>query len=135
MGKMKNFFLFFYLNCFLALIYSIGIANEWEFDDGVAALNADVYSFDPTTPFLRKHEEHAASAPAIRFFFQGLAGDALPGEADSLYGSLGGKMLTLPQMMQQFNHTYIDILKIDVKEKKKKKKKRNFSFLFFIFFF
>ena len=40
------------------LVYSFGIAMQWEFDDHMASLGCEVHSFDPTGAYVQMHYAH-----------------------------------------------------------------------------
>lgn len=104
-----------------SIAYSFGIANQWRFDDTVAAKKGfTVHSFDPTTRFRKAHTAHRKSN--VHFHYWGLStsnaacrdGNSKDGGAS--YGGLGGEMLSLSQIRSRLGHgngTRISTLKID----------------------
>ena len=101
------------------LVYSFGIANEWDFEDYMGSRGFEVHAFDPTSRFRDEHEKH--SAPNVHFHFMGLG--ARGGAAGRMhfagYGSLGGEVLALDELTERLGHgdrddqRPISLLKID----------------------
>ena len=55
------------------LAVSIGIGNEWKFEDALVRAGCEVHAFDPTVELKAKHEKHAAAVPKLlHFHFEGL---------------------------------------------------------------
>ena len=88
------------------VIYTFGIANEWGFEDfSAVTLGNTVHAFDPTTSYLERHMGH--DVPGVHFHFHGLKGygdgNARGAGAQGYYGSLGGSMLTLQELVDTVN--------------------------------
>jgi hypothetical protein len=95
------------------LVYTFGIANEWDFEDWIGSKGCEVHAHDPTTRFKEIHEGHEATN--VHFHYEGLG---IPGEtATNLmhYGDMGGPMKTLGALWREHGHAQrrISILKID----------------------
>jgi hypothetical protein len=58
------------------LVYSFGIANQWEFDDTMAARGCEVHSFDPTGSTMGVHTRHSHPSGRVHFHPWGLSNDA-----------------------------------------------------------
>ena len=115
------------------LVYSIGIANDFRFDDAMArTFGCEVHSFDPTRRFLQKHEAHNVSG--VTFHPWGLRTElpasCVPIDASGLSSNFRNKwgkqydpdgqqyqheMYSLPQMMAKLGHVSrrLTVLKID----------------------
>lgn len=106
------------------LVYSFGIANEWDFEDGMASVfGCEVHAFDPTTAFVGVHRAH--NVEDVHFHYTGLGHTTsteqtsstsnIPVQHDGTYGELGGNFLTLGSIVRQLSHEHrrINILKID----------------------
>mmetsp|Transcript_33744 Transcript_33744/g.73742 ORF Transcript_33744/g.73742 Transcript_33744/m.73742 type:complete len:361 (-) Transcript_33744:1262-2344(-) len=99
------------------VVYSFGIANDWTYDEAMAAQSCRVYSFDPTSAFEQVHK--AYKRPNITFQYVGLAPAVRCGEVQStggIYGKLEGELLDLSAIRSRLGHTAqnsIKILKID----------------------
>ncbi|XP_062603392.1 probable methyltransferase-like protein 24 [Saccostrea cucullata] len=88
------------------LVYSFGIANDWNFDDAVSKIyGCRVLSFDPSVKNLNNHNR----SDLITFKKLGLGGR-------NGINSKGWKMKTLSQHLEDEGHTKtaIDYLKFDV---------------------
>ena len=57
------------------LVYSFGIANQWEFDDTMADRGCEVHSFDPTGSTMAVHLAHAHPTGRVHFHPWGLSTD------------------------------------------------------------
>ena len=94
-------------NC---IVYSVGIADDWSFDELMGSLGCQVHSFDPTVSL------NEALAPNVTFHKWGLSGDANV-ESRKVVQSRSGKTLgplyTLDEIMKKLHHHHLSILKID----------------------
>lgn len=102
------------------LVYSFGIAGQWEFDDSMAARGCDVHSFDPTGATMAEHKRHTHPSGRVNFHPWGLSGEAKGCDdarrfSGGTYGALTGPLLTLDQIVRRLRHTgrRIAVLKID----------------------
>jgi len=93
------------------VVYSFGIADNWIFDDYMVSRGCDVFSFDPSMS-VGKHwrSQHHLFEPigigAISGTHQG---------ASTLYGGKTDyKVLTLHDIMKRYNHTHVDMIRMDV---------------------
>lgn len=98
------------------IIYSFGIDKKWHFDDALASHGLDVHSFDPTTKTRSDHLQHKVQG--VHFHYWGLSTsrkECRAGQPTTSYGSLGGEMLGLSQILQRLNHgaAHISALKIE----------------------
>lgn len=79
------------------LAVSIGIGNEWKFEDALVRAGCEVHAFDPTVDLKAKHEKHAAASPKLlHFHFEGL-GKGGQGSGSRLdtwtpYGNVSGAL-------------------------------------------
>lgn len=87
------------------LIYSIGINNEWSFDDAMEQYGCEIFAFDPSMKDSPKQFNRTAK---IHFYQLGL------GERDYVTHN-GWQMQTLDSIYRQLGHEgrVIDYLKID----------------------
>jgi len=88
------------------LIYSVGIRNDWSFDDAISTeYGCNVMAFDPSIG----QDDHKHS-DRVWFYNIGLDGK------DSEKNNLGWKMRTLGSLFKQLNHVNktIDMVKFDV---------------------
>jgi hypothetical protein len=116
------------------LVYSFGIANQWEFDDTYADFGCEVHSFDPTGSSMEVHRRHAHPSGRVHFHPWGLTGDVSSspkchGASNSdanerlearryvggTYGNLTGPLFSLERIVRRLGHAgrRIDVLKID----------------------
>lgn len=100
------------------IVYSFGVANEWDFEHSMADLGCRVFAFDPTQEFRVVHENHVY--PGVEFHFIGLGsestekyGGSVQDFSSGLYGNVAGPIKSLRSIMKDFNHSFIDVLKID----------------------
>ncbi|XP_070552261.1 uncharacterized protein [Ptychodera flava] len=97
------------LNSTKCLVYSIGIGDDWSFDEAMAAYGCDVFSFDPSiNQPSHKHSER------VWFHDFGLLdknSDKHPGRSTQKW-----KVRTLEGLMAEMDHhnRKIDVLKIDI---------------------
>lgn len=97
------------------LVYTFGIATQWEFED-YAGKHCEVHAHDPTIKFKEAHEEHISAG--VTFHYQGLGtknGTAKDQTTESLYGELGGPIMTLGELRKHHGHEQrtISVLKVD----------------------
>jgi hypothetical protein len=95
------------------LVYTVGIGNDWRFEDRMAQHGCEVHSFDPTEHLLQLHYAHAQSG--VSFYPWGIHG-ARGCRAVAENASLTpGTMLTLKQLMGRLGHAHrkLHVLKID----------------------
>jgi hypothetical protein len=97
------------------LVYTFGIANQWNFEDWIGYKNCEVHAHDPTTKYREVHEAHQAKN--VHFHYQGLG---VPGKTTTHftgYGQMGGPMMTLGELWRDHGHAAsnrrISLLKID----------------------
>ena len=100
----------------VCLIYTVGIGNDWRFEDRMARHGCEVHSFDPTEHLLQSH--HAHTQPGVSFHpwgLHGAEGCRAVAENRSFYGALHGPMLTLKQILGRLGHANrkLHVLKID----------------------
>jgi len=88
------------------IVYSIGINNEWSFDDTMEKYGCTVYAFDPS---MKNAEDQFNRSSGIHFYKIGL------GARDET-NSKGWKILTLGSIHQLLGHQdrVIDYLKMDI---------------------
>ena len=97
-----------------SVVYSVGINNEWQFDDRMAGLGYEVHSFDPSTKTRAAHEQHATAG--VRFHYIGLTGSGpvrLKDRSVAHYGALGGEMLTWGALTERMGHRTVSVAKVD----------------------
>ena len=58
------------------LVYSFGIADQWEFDDTMADRGCEVHSFDPTGSTMAVHARHRHPSGRVHFHPWGLSSSA-----------------------------------------------------------
>jgi hypothetical protein len=100
------------------LVYSIGIANQWSFDDRLGDMGCEVHSFDPTKNTLKAHYAHAHKGV---HFHPWAIGSTLPchhnsaERVKSVYGELLGDFRSLSEIRRSLGHEHrrISLLKID----------------------
>lgn len=100
------------------LVYSFGIANEWDFEDNSAReMNCEVHAFDPAADMLDVHLAHRQ--PNVYFHHLGLSGNGTVEStallSNQVYGEYSGRMMALDDIMSLLGHSNrkIDVLKID----------------------
>ena len=98
------------------LVYTVGIGNDWRFEDRMARHGCEVHSFDPTEHLLQSHYAH--TQPGVSFHpwgLHGAEGCRAKAENESFYGALSGPMLTLTQLLGRLGHAHrkLHVLKID----------------------
>ncbi|KAI9563628.1 hypothetical protein GHT06_011092 [Daphnia sinensis] len=95
------------------LVYSFGIDNEWSFDDDMAKLGCDVYSFDPSM----EENDHNRS-PQIHFFQIGIWNRDGHIFLDKKRPDVAWKVLTLSSIYERLKlfhgQRIIDYVKIDI---------------------
>ena len=93
------------------VVYSFGIAYNWIFDDFMIAKGCNVFSFDPSMD-MKKHKRH------VNHLFEPIGIGPMSGMHTGKSTLYGGKtnysVLSLQDMMQRFNHTHIDMIRMDV---------------------
>ena len=100
------------------LVYSIGIANQWSFDDALGDLGCEVHSFDPTKNMLKAHYAHKHKGV---HFHPWAIGSTLPchynsaERVKSVYGELLSDFRSLSGIRRSLGHgrRRISLLKID----------------------
>ena len=87
-------------------VYSIGIHNEWSFDDDMELYGCNVYAFDPS---MKDAEDRFDRSTKIHFYRIGLG-------AINETNSKGWKMLTVGSIRRLLGHQdrIIDYLKMDI---------------------
>jgi hypothetical protein len=98
------------------LVYTVGIGNDWRFEDRMARHGCEVHSFDPTEHLLQLHYAHAQSGVSFHpWGLHGAEGCRAVAENESFYGALNGTMLTLKQLLGRLGHAHrkLHVLKID----------------------
>jgi len=95
------------------LVYTFGIADQWDFEDWIGTKGCEVHAHDPTTMYKEIHEGHEAKN--VNFHYEGLGS---PGDTATHfrgYGDMGGPMKTLGALWREHGHEQrrISILKID----------------------
>lgn len=103
------------------LVYSFGIAMQWEFDDRMADSGCEVHSFDPTGAYIATHEAHVKRG--VTFHPWGLSGgtpragcsDDSRRFSGGTYGNLTGPLLSLDRIVRRLGHVgrRISVLKVD----------------------
>ena len=87
------------------VVYSIGIANNWIFDDFMASKGCSVFSFDPSMTGTKKHQRHANhwfEAVGIGTF------DGMHTGESTLYGGNSYYPVeTLSRIMERHGHTHL----------------------------
>ncbi|VDI76170.1 Hypothetical predicted protein [Mytilus galloprovincialis] len=100
------------------LVYSFGINNQWSFDDAMANIGCDVFSFDPSMGYTGEHVRPSG----VHFYPIGLGSksmDDFTPRMDNYVKKNPGKkwkIRTLGDLVKELNHSKrpIDMLKIDV---------------------
>lgn len=117
------------------MVYSFGIANEWDFEDNAAtSMGCEVHAFDPTIKYLKEHQSH--KIPGVHFHYYGLSGhsttdgtsidgqvnisdegvkDGTKNTISAVYGEHNGQMLSLGSIVSLLHHQNrtLNVLKID----------------------
>mmetsp|Transcript_5235 Transcript_5235/g.14847 ORF Transcript_5235/g.14847 Transcript_5235/m.14847 type:complete len:402 (+) Transcript_5235:129-1334(+) len=99
------------------LIYTFGIARQWDFEDWAGSIGCEVHAHDPTKATMDAHFAHEAEN--VHFHYQGLGTpDGTARTSNSAkYGELGGDILTLGQLWNEHGHAKqnrpISMIKID----------------------
>ena len=95
-------------NC---VVYSIGIANNWIFDDFMLRQGCSVYSFDPSMEGVKKHKRHP------NHLFEPIGIGTTTGIYSGKSTLYGGKkkypVETLDHIMKRHGHKNLTILRID----------------------
>ncbi|XP_077861542.1 putative methyltransferase-like protein 24 [Saccoglossus kowalevskii] len=88
------------------IVYSVGIANNWSFDDDMAEFGCKVYSFDPSIG--QPDHKHAEN---VWFYNIGLWDENI----DNMTTNKGvWKCRTLDSLRKFLGHDTVDVLKIDI---------------------
>jgi len=105
------------------IVYSVGIADDWSFDDAMAREGCRVFSFDPSLG-KQDHDTEIEKVRGVNFYSIGLGGkdsDDRVGQkmvkwsdADKHASAQHWKVRTLDSLMTSFRHDHVDILKFDV---------------------
>eukprot|EP00571_Detonula_confervacea_P004041 CAMPEP_0172328094 /NCGR_PEP_ID=MMETSP1058-20130122/60170_1 /TAXON_ID=83371 /ORGANISM="Detonula confervacea, Strain CCMP 353" /LENGTH=702 /DNA_ID=CAMNT_0013045191 /DNA_START=157 /DNA_END=2265 /DNA_ORIENTATION=- len=94
------------------VVYSIGIANNWIFDDFMVARGCHVFSFDPSMTGAKKHKRH------VNHLFEpiGIGTNDGSHKGDStLYGKKTNyEVETLGHIMERHGHTHLTMVRMDV---------------------
>ena len=99
------------------LVYTFGIADQWEFEDWAGSMNCEVHAHDPTTKFKEAHDAHRSNN--VHFHYQGLGvpGGSAQNMVFQGYGALEGEMVTLGDLWRHHGHAEqkrpISMIKID----------------------
>ena len=96
------------------LVYSFGIAMQWEFDDRMADSGCEVHSFDPTGAYIATHEAHVKRG--VTFHPWGLSGgtpragcsDDSRRFSGGTYGNLTGPLLSLDRIVRRLGIGAVD---------------------------
>ncbi|XP_077984798.1 uncharacterized protein LOC144439386 [Glandiceps talaboti] len=96
------------------LVYSIGIGEDWSFDEAMAGYGCDVFSFDPSI-----HQPSHKHSEKVWFHSFGLMDrntDKYYGRGMDAFTSEQWKVRTLEGLMGEMDHQHykIDILKMDI---------------------
>jgi FkbM family methyltransferase len=94
------------------VVYSIGIANNWIFDDFMASKGCSVFSFDPSMTGAKKHQRHANHSfePVGIGTFDGMH----TGESTLYGGNSYYPVETLSRIMERHGHTHLTVVRMDV---------------------
>ncbi|XP_077984799.1 putative methyltransferase-like protein 24 [Glandiceps talaboti] len=92
-------------NC---VVYSVGIGNDWSFDDAMEKYGCDVYSFDPTIN--KPSYQRSANSWFYNYGLYNLNTNSYTGNGTHE----PWKMRTFGRLMEELKHDRIDILKIDI---------------------
>jgi len=89
------------------IIYSIGINNEWSFDDAMERYGCNIFAFDPS---MKDAQDQFNRSSGIHFYKIGL------GVRDETINSTGWKILSLESIRRLLGHQdlVIDYLKMDI---------------------
>lgn len=93
------------------VVYSFGIANQWDFDIFFREFGCEVRSYDPSTNAVEGiiKEKHFFEKTALGVY------DGYQNSESTLYSNkLGYRMKTLETIMNENDHHQIDILRLDV---------------------
>lgn len=94
------------------LVYSFGVANDWDFEAAAGHLGCEVFAFDPTTNYV------SDLAPGVQFEQLGLCGthcDHMKRWSHRAYGQIQGPLFNLLDIQAKLRHQgrTISVLKID----------------------
>ena len=91
-------------------VYSVGIADNWQFDEAMGRLGCEVHSFDPTVD-LPSELAQRVTFHKMGFAYAGIGETKL---ADA-YNAVDGPLLSLEQVADRLGHRgrRLDVLKID----------------------
>lgn len=94
------------------VVYSIGIANNWIFDDFMIEQGCQVFSFDPSMAGVKKHKRHA------NHLFEPIGIGTIDGMhtgESTLYGEKTNyEVETLGHIMERHGHTHLTMVRMDV---------------------
>ena len=92
------------------VVYSIGIADNWIFDDFMVSKGCQVFSFDPSMEIgtHKRHKNHLFEPIGI-----GVVSGAHKGNSTLYGGKEDYEVLTLSEMMRRHNHSHVDIVRMD----------------------
>ena len=94
------------------IVYSIGIAHNWIFDDFMIEQGCQVFSFDPSMTGVKKHKRHA------NHLFEPIGIGVLTGThmgESTLYGKKTNyEVETLGHIMERHGHTHLTMVRMDV---------------------
>ena len=97
------------------LVFTLGIADQWTFEDWIGQQGCEVHAFDPTIAYLDRHLAHKSDN--VIFHYEGLKGNSSTVSAEShvsSYGKLGGEFYTLNELWKKYgNNRKINMIKID----------------------
>ena len=94
------------------VVYSIGINNNWIFDDVMIEQGCQVFSFDPSMPGVKKHKRHA------NHLFEpigiGTSDGTHTGESTLNSKQTNYEVETLGHIMERHGHTHLTMVRMDV---------------------
>tara|TARA_B100001059_G_C17612304_1_gene465203 strand:- start:111 stop:707 length:597 start_codon:yes stop_codon:yes gene_type:complete len=94
------------------VVYSIGIANNWIFDDFMITQGCQVFSFDPSMRGVKKHKRHA------NHLFEPIGIGIIDGihtGISTLYGKKTNYPVeTLGHIMERHGHSHLTMVRMDV---------------------